>query len=144
MLIKFKLDDFYDIMDDMDRLLGYYDYEPTLELENCCLEIKKIRIVIPELKVSFREGSAWARNLDVENPDDDDAWYAEGDVTIQYDENENNYREIIASYNCDILSLAKDLCRSKQIKTEPGDLQCYIDTSEFISDDLLRRPQIEQ
>lgn len=139
MLLKFKLNDFYNVMDDMDRLLGCYDYEPTLELDDFCLEIKKIRVVIPELKSSFREGTAWSRDLDVENPDDDDAWYAEGDVTIQYDENEKNYREIIASYNCDIFSLTNDLCCSKQILTKPGDLQCYIDTSEFIGDELLKR-----
>lgn len=144
MLIKFKLDDFYEIMDDMDSMLDCYDYEPTIEVNGCSYEIKKMRIVIPKLQASFREGTVWDRDLDVEDPDADDAWYYAGEATMQYEENEKDYTQIIASYGCGLHALASEICYSKQIKTEPGDLQCYIDTSEFISDELLRRPQIRQ
>ena len=66
MIIKFKLDDYYETCDEYERVFELDDTVDVVDEENCLIVSAK-RIVAPELHASFRTAEWYARNEDVED-----------------------------------------------------------------------------
>ena len=130
MIINFKLDDYYDICD---------QYEEVFEQENVvdvcdgddCLVVRTRRIVIPALHASFREAEWVTKDSNV---DDEEEWETQASVIVQYEENEKDPAKFISYATCDLAYFAEEVCDDLGLDScDVSQLDCYIDTSEFIS-----------
>lgn len=134
MIISFKLDDYYDICDEYEEVFEQEDVVDVLDGDDC-LVVRTRRIVIPAIHASFREAEWLARNLEVEDEDDEEAWETQNSVWVQYEENEKDPTKFISYATCDLLYFAAELSANLGIHScDAAQLDCYIDTSEFISE----------
>lgn len=134
MIINFKLDDYYDICDEYEEVFEQEDVVDVLDGDDC-LVVRTRRIVIPAIHASFREAEWLARNLEVEDEDDEEAWETQNSVWVQYEENEKDPTKFISYATCDLLYFAAELSANLGIHScDATQLDCYIDTSEFISE----------
>lgn len=79
-------------------MFGYVEPLDTEEKNGNSLVVRNKRIVFPQLHVSFREGDWYARNEEIEDPDDDEAWEIQDSVYVLYEENEkdiNKYKSFM-------------------------------------------------
>ena len=126
MVIKFKLDDYYEICDEYWEV---FENDDTVDVRagDDTLVLSTKRIVIPDLHASFREGT-WLSGSDDDMETQDSVW-------VQYEEAETNPANFISYANCELMYFADELCRSQDIVSrDVSELECYIDTKEFISD----------
>ena len=135
MIINFKLDDYCDICDEYEEVFEQEDVVNVEASDDDCLVVRTRRIVIPALHASFREAEWVARNPDIEDEDDEDAWETQSSVIVHYEENEKDPAKFISYAICDLLYFAEELCESLGLEIDDVDqLDCYIDTSEFIDE----------
>ena len=134
MIINFKLDDYYEICDEYEKVFEQEDVVDVVEGDDC-LVVRTRRIVIPALHASFREAEWLARNPDVEDEDDEDAWETQSSVIVHYEENEKDPNNYISYATCDLMYCAEGLREKFGISSsDVPQLDCYIDTSEFIDE----------
>ena len=132
MIIKFKLDDYYDICDEYEAVFEQEDVVDVVDGDDC-LVVRTRRIVIPAIHASFREAEWLARNPDVEGQDVEDIWETQDSVLVQYEENEKDPTKFISYATCDLLYFAEELCKTHGVHHEDiSQLDCYIDTEEFL------------
>jgi hypothetical protein len=133
MIIKFKLDDYYDICDEYEEIFEQEDVVDVEDGDEDCLVVRTRRIVIPAIHASFREAEWLSKNPDAKV--DKDEWENQCSVIVHYEEEERNPAKFISYATCDLLYFAKGLC--DKIGIDPcniAQLDCYIDTSEFIDE----------
>lgn len=140
MLIKFKLEDYEEICDEYAAL---FEREEVVEVINTqdLLLIRTRRIVVPDLHVSFREAEWYVRNNDIDDPDDEDAWELQCSIFVQYAEDERAVEKYISFTTCDLANCVSELVGTlgkDQLRAEQ--LDCYIDTCEFIDDEQPEEP----
>ena len=135
MIIKFKLDDYYDICDEYEEVFEQEDVVDVEDGDEDCLVVRTRRIVIPTIHASFREAEWLTKNPDAE--EDEDEWETQCSVIVQYEEDEKDPEKFIAYTTCDLSYLAKVL--SENLGLEPNcveQLDCYIDTAEFVDEEV--------
>lgn len=134
MIIKFKLEEYYDILDKYEELLmEMTDRLETEEQEGNALVVIGYRVVIPELHASFREGEWYTRNKEY-NPNDKESeeYELQDSVYILYEENEKDVNKYLSFCTQSVCYILFDRCKQNKYPTDKlGDLECYIDTSEF-------------
>ena len=136
MIIKFKLDDYYETCDEYERVFELDDTVDVVDEENCLIVSTK-RIVVPELHASFRTAEWYARNEDVEDEDDEDACEIQSSVFVYYPENEKDPEKYISFATCELADYASELYKEKVGYEVVAQLECYIDTEEFIDEETL-------
>ena len=137
MIIKFKIDDYYETCDEYERVFELDDTVDVVDEENCLIVSTK-RIVVPELHASFRTAEWYARNEEVEDEDDEDAWEIQSSVFVYYPENEKDPEKYISFATCELADYASELCLEKVDYEVVARLECYIDTEEFIDEETLK------
>ena len=137
MLIKFKIDDYYETCDEYERVFELDDTVDVVDEENCLIVSTK-RIVIPELHASFRTAEWYARNEEVEDEDDEDAWEIQSSVFVQYPEDEKDPEKYISFATCELADYASELYKEKVDYEVVAQLECYIDTEEFVDEETLK------
>ena len=133
MVINFKLEDYDDICDEYE---SFFENEDVVDVINGddLLVVRMRRIVIPELHVSFREAEWYGRNVDVEDPDNEDAWECQCSVFVQYEENEKDAEKYISFATSDLAYYASELLgKNDNGYDKVSQLDCYIDTDEFVN-----------
>ena len=134
MIIKFKLEDYEDICDEYESVFENEDVVDVINGDDLLITRTR-RIVIPELQASFREAEWYARNEDVEDPDDEDAWEIQCSVFVQYEEDEQNPEKYISFASSDLAYYASELLGEDGNGYEKvSQLECYIDTKEFLEE----------
>ena len=137
MIIKFKLDDYYETCDEYERVFELDDTVDVVDEENCLIVSTK-RIVVPELHASFRTAEWYARNEEVEDEDDEDAWEIQSSVFVCYPEDEKDPEKYISFASCELADYASELCKEKADYEVVAQLECYIDTEEFVDEETLK------
>ena len=137
MIIKFKLDNYYETCDEYERVFELDDTVDVVDEENCLIVSTK-RIVIPELHASFRTAEWYARNEEVEDDDDEDAWEIQSSVFVYYPENEKDPEKYISFATCELADYASELYKEMVDYEVVAQLECYIDTEEFVDEDTLK------
>jgi hypothetical protein len=137
MIIKFKLDDYYETCDEYERV---FELDDTVDVgdEDNCLIVSTKRIVVPELHASFRTAEWYARNEEVEDEDDEDAWEIQSSVFVYYPENEKDPEKYISFATCELADYASEFYKEKVDYEVIAQLECYIDTEEFIDEETLK------
>ena len=136
MIIKFKIDDYYETCDDYERVFELDDTVDVVDEENCLIVSTK-RIVVPELHASFRTAEWYARNEEVEDEDDEDAWEIQSSVFVYYPENEKDPEKYISFATCELADYASELYKKVDYEVV-AQLECYIDTEEFVDEETLK------
>ena len=137
MIIKFKLDDYYETCDEYERVFELDDAVSVVDGDNCLMVSAK-RIVVPELHASFRTAEWYARNEEVEDEDDEDAWEIQSSVFVQYPEDEKDPEKYISFATCELADYASELYKKKVDYEVVAQLECYIDTEEFVDEETLK------
>ena len=137
MIIKFKLDDYYETCDEYERVFELDDAVSVVDGDNCLMVSAK-RIVVPELHASFRTAEWYARNEEVEDEDDEDAWEIQSSVFVQYPEDEKDPEKYISFATCELADYASELYKEKVDYEVVAQLECYIDTEEFVDEETLK------
>ena len=137
MIIKFKIDDYYETCDEYERVFELDDTVDVVDEENCLIVSTK-RIVVPELHASFRTAEWYARNEKVEDEDDEDAWEIQSSVFVYYSENEKDPEKYISFATCELADYASELYKEKVDYEVVCQLECYIDTEEFVDEETLK------
>lgn len=137
MIIKFKIDDYYETCDEYERVFELDDTVDVADEENCLIVSTK-RIVVPELHASFRTAEWYARNEEVEDEDDEDAWEIQSSVFVYYPENERNPEKYISFATCELADYASELYKENVDYEVVAQLECYIDTAEFVDEETLK------
>ena len=137
MIIKFKLDDYYETCDEYERVFELDDAVSVVDGDNCLMVSAK-RIVVPELHASFRTAEWYARNEEVEDEDDEDAWEIQSSVFVQYPEDEKDPEKYISFATCELADYASELYKEKVDYEVVAQLECYIDTEEFVDEEILK------
>ena len=137
MIIKFKLDNYYETCDEYERVFELDDTVDVVDEENCLIVSTK-RIVVPELHASFRTAEWYARNDEVEDEDDEDAWEIQASVLVHYPENEKDPEKYISFATCDLADCASTFYKEVVAYEVVAQLECYIDTEEFIDEETLK------
>ena len=137
MIIKFKIDDYYETCDDYERVFELDDTVDVVDEENCLIVSTK-RIVVPELHASFRTAEWYARNEEVEDEDDEDAWEIQSSVFVYYPENEKDPEKYISFATCELADYASEFYEDVVAYEVVAQLECYIDTEEFIDEETLQ------
>ena len=137
MIIKFKIDDYYETCDEYERVFELDDTVDVVDEENCLIVSTK-RIVVPDLHASFRTAEWYARNEEVEDEDDEDAWEIQSSVFVYYPEDEKDPEKYISFATCELADYASELCKEKVCYEEVAQLECYIDTEEFVDEETLK------
>ena len=137
MIIKFKLDDYYETCDEYERVFELDDTVDVVDEENCLIVSTK-RIVVPELHASFRTAEWYARHEEVEDEDDEDAWEIQSSVFVYYQENEKDPQKYISFATCELADYASELYKEKADYEVVAQLECYIDTEEFVDEETLK------
>ena len=141
MIINFKLEDYEEICDEYESIFENEDVVNVVT-ESDLLIVRMRRIVVPELHASFREAEWYARNEDVEDCDDDDAWEIQCSVFVQYEENEQDVEKYISFASADLSYYVSELLGEEGKAIEKvAQLACYINTDEFISEDTHQEPR---
>ena len=134
MIIKFKLEDYEDVCDEYESVFENEDVVDVINGDELLI-IRTRRIVIPELHASFREAEWYARNEDVEDPDDEDAWEIQCSVFVQYEEDEQDPEKYVSFASSDLAYYASELLGERGNGYETvSQLECYIDTKEFLEE----------
>ena len=135
MIIKFKLEDYEDICDEYESVFENEDVVDVINGDDMLIT-RTPRIVIPELNASFREAEWYARNEEIEDPDDEDAWEIQCSVFVQYEEDEQDPEKYISFASCDLAYYAGELLGEQGKDPEKvAQFECYIDTKEFLEED---------
>ena len=137
MIIKFKLDDYYETCDEYERVFELDDTVDVVDEENCLIVSTK-RIVVPELHASFRTAEWYARNEEVEDEDDEDAWEIQSSVLVYYPENEKDPEKYISFSACELADYVSELYEERVEYEVVAQLECYIDTEEFVDEETLK------
>ena len=137
MIIKFKIDDYYETCDDYERVFELDDTVDVVDEENCLIVSTK-RIVVPELHASFRTAEWYARNEEVEDENDEDAWEIQSSVFVYYLENEKDPEKYISFATCELADYASELYKEMVDYEVVAQLECYIDTEEFVDEETLK------
>ena len=147
MIIKFKLDDYYDICDEYERI---FELAEPIEIEdenNNCLITTGKRIVIPQIHKSFREAEWYWKDEAAESPDtvDDedecdnaDEYEIQGSVYVSYPENEKDPNKYISFVTGELSYFVQGYCETEGLDIDPEELDCYIDTEEFVDKSTLK------
>lgn len=137
MIIKFKLIDYYETCDEYERVFELDDTVDVVDGDNCLIVSTK-RFVIPALQASFRTAEWYARNEEVEDENAEDAWEIQDSVFVHYPENEKDPKKYISFATCGLSEYASDLYESKVDCDIVAQLDCYIDTEEFVDEETLK------
>ena len=137
MIIKFKLDDYYETCDEYERVFELDDAISVVDGGNCLMVSSK-RIVVPELHASFRTAEWYTRNEEVEDEDDEDAWEIQSSVFVYYPENEKDPEKYISFATCELADYASEFYEEVVAYEVVAQLECYIDTEEFIDEETLK------
>ena len=137
MIIKFKIDDYYETCDEYERVFELDDAVDVVDEEKCLIVSTK-RIVVPELHASFRTAEWYTRNDEVEDEDDEDAWEIQSSVFVYYPENERNPEKYISFATCELADYASELYKENVDYEVVAQLECYIDTEEFVDEETLK------
>ena len=137
MIIKFKLDDYYETCDEYERVFELDDAISVVDGGNCLMVSSK-RIVVPELHASFRTAEWYTRNEEVEDEGDEDAWEIQSSVFVYYPENEKDPEKYISFATCELADYASELYKEKIDYEVVAQLECYIDTEEFVDEETLK------
>ena len=139
MIIKFKLDDYYETCDEYERVFELDDAVSVVDGGNCLMVSSK-RIVVPELHASFRTAEWYTRNEEVEDEDDEDedAWEIQSSVFVYYPENEKDPEKYISFATCELADYASEFFEEVVDYEVVAQLECYIDTEEFIDEETLQ------
>jgi hypothetical protein len=131
MIIELKLD-CYDICDEYEEVFEQEDVVDVEDGDEDCLIVRTRRIVIPAIQASFREAEWLIKNPDAE--EDEDEWETQCSVIVQYEEDEKGPAKFISYATSDLSYFAEELCTNLGITCDITQLDCYIDTSEFIDE----------
>ena len=133
MIIDFKLEDYEDICDEYEEIFEQEDVVDVEASDDDCLVVRTRRIVIPAIQASFREAEWLTRNPDAE--EDEDEWETQCSVIVEYAEHEKDPNNYISYATCDLMYCAEALREKFGISSsDVPQLDCYIDTSEFIDE----------
>ena len=139
MIIKFKLDDYYDICDEYERVFEEEDVVDVQDGDDDCLVVRTRRIVIPALHASFREAEWLIRNSDADEDEGEDEWETQCSVLVHYEENEKDPAKFLSYSTSDLMYCAE--CMREKFNLSSADiplLECYIVTAEFIDEAALQ------
>ena len=141
MILRFKYGQYDEICDEYELLFEYAEPLDTEEQNGNALVVRNKRIVFPQLHVSFREADWYARNEEIENPDDDGAWEVQDSVYVLYEENEKDINKYISFSNRSLDYPLLEICKKsgKSFVKNLDELECYIDTSEFVDEETAQR-----
>lgn len=130
-IIRFKLGDFYDVLDENEDFIEEHkDYYDTEEQDGNSFVVANYRIVIPELHVCFREADWYARDPE-SDPDDPEAWEVQDSVYLLYEENERDINKWISSCTKSIDYSLYEPCEKAGYPMEKrNELDCYIEFDE--------------
>lgn len=138
MIIQFKLEDYEEICDKYAAIFEHEDTVDVTDTEGNLLMTRMRRIVIPQLHASFREAEWYVLDENAEDIEDDDAWEIQSSVFVQYTENEKDPDKYISFASCDLSYLACELCGEDCNDYDTiSQLDCYIDTDEFVDDEII-------
>lgn len=117
--IKFKFGDYYDIMDEnMDDISEVEELETKADKDGNIFTIKPYRMVIPQIKASFREGIWWTEDSDE----------PEASVILVYEEAERDINAYLGYTTAFIDETVDDVCKLKGITIENSDeLDCILE-----------------
>lgn len=144
MIIRFKLGEFDEMYDKYEKLFEAADSPVLDERENDFVVFcSPFRIVIPQFKASFREGDYYERreeytgeNSSCGSLDFDEEFCYEDTVIIRYLQNQTDIREYLTFTAKSIDYAIYGLCEKEGFPFDNrDDLDCYIDTSEFIDEE---------
>ncbi len=140
MIINFKYAQYDDILDEYQVLFRQDEPLATEEQDGNILVVNRERVVFPQLHASFREAAWYSRNNSVKDPESSEAWDAQASVYVLYEENEKDINRYI-SYMTGFFDYSiADVCKREGYPdSDRYDLDCYIDTSEFIDDKKAKR-----
>ena len=95
-------------------------------------ELSKIKVCInpPVFLVTVNE--------EVEDEDDEDAWEIQSSVFVQYPEDEKDPEKYISFATCELADYASELYKEKADYEVVAQLECYIDTEEFVDEETLK------
>lgn len=130
-IIKFKLRDMYEVLDENEDFFEEHrDQTETEPQDGNCFVVDNYRIVIPELHVSFREANWFALDPD-SDPDDPEAWEIQDSVYLMYEENEKDINKWLSSCTKSIDYSLYGPCADAGYPMEKRDeLDCYIEFDE--------------
>ena len=128
MIINFKLDDYYDICDEYEKVFEQADPIEVVVEDDCLITTGK-RIVIPQIHRSYREAEWYWRE------EGSDEYEIQASVYVSYPEHEKDPNNYISYATCDLMYCAEGLREKFGISaSDVPQLDCYIDTSEFIDE----------
>lgn len=130
-IIKFKLRDMYEVLDENEDFFEEHrDQTETEPQDGNCFVVDNYRIVIPELHVSFREANWFALDPD-SDPDDPEAWEIQDSVYLMYEENEKDINKWLSSCTKSIdYSLYGPCADAGYLMEKRDELDCYIEFDE--------------
>ena len=137
MIITFKLDDYYETCDEYERVFELDDAVSVVDGDNCLMVGAK-RIVVPELNAAFRTAEWYTRNEEIEDEDDEDAWEIQSSVFVYYPEDEKDPEKYISFATCELADYASELYKENVDYEVVAQLECYIDTEEFVDEETLK------
>ena len=125
MIIKFKLEDYYDICDEYEKVFEQADPIEVVVEDDCLITTGK-RIVIPQIHRSYREAEWYWRE------EGSDEYEIQASVYVSYPEHEKDPAKYISFQTGELSLFAKGHCEIEGfVDIDPEELECYIDTSEF-------------
>lgn len=141
MLLKFKYGQYDEICDEYELLFENAEPLETEEQNGNVLVVRNNRIVFPQLHVSFREADWYSRNEEIEDPDDEDAWEIEDSVYVLYEENEKDINQYKSFMTGSLDYSLREVCEkaNSSFKNNLDELECYIDTSEFVDEETAQK-----
>ena len=141
MILRFIFGQYDEICDKYEKLFEFAEPLDTEEQNGNVLVVRNRRIVFPQLHVSFREGDWYARNQEIIDPDDDDAWEVQDSVYVLYEENEKDINKYKSFMTGSLDYFLAEICKNTRDSFEKDldELECYIDTSEFIAEETAQQ-----
>ena len=147
MIIKFKLEDYYEMCDEYERVFELAEPIEVEDEDNNCLITTGKRIVIPKIHKSFREAEWYWKDDDAERPeaedeedeyDDADEYEIQSSVYVSYHENEKDPNKYISFVTGELSYFVQEYCETEGLDIVPDELECYIDTEEFLDEETLK------
>ena len=139
MIIKFKLDDYYEICDEYERVFELAEPVNIVDGNNNCLVTTGKRIVIPQIQKSFREAEWYWKDDEAELPESgDDEYEIQSSVYISYPENEQDPNKYLAFVTGELSYFVHNYCKPEGVIIDPEKLDCFIDTEEFLDESTLQ------
>jgi len=132
MIISFKFKDYDEIREEYAELFGGVEPQETEERDGLALVADGVRVVIPEIKASFREAGLFEKNKEAESAGDE--WISQGPVYVCYEQDETDADRYLGFVTNAMYYAVQDACLEAGVSPDLNELDCYIDTDEFAAE----------